>query len=86
MKRVLVVVPIVVGAAFAAKRLAGRRGHIDFAARIAAMPDNAPPKWVFTNVSAIRANTERILELLEQQPPRAPAPPAPRASGGKTGA
>ena len=32
------------------------------------MPDNAPPKWVFNNVSAIRENTERILEVLESRP------------------
>ena len=30
------------------------------------MPDNAPPKWVFRNIVAIRSNTDRILELLEQ--------------------
>ena len=29
------------------------------------MPDNAPPKWMFRNISAIRANSERILELLQ---------------------
>jgi hypothetical protein len=28
------------------------------------MPDNAPPKWMFRNISAIREDTERILELL----------------------
>jgi hypothetical protein len=26
-------------------------------------PDNAPPKWVFRNITAIRENTDRILEL-----------------------
>ena len=26
-------------------------------------PDNAPPKWVFRNINAIRENTDRILEL-----------------------
>ncbi len=31
------------------------------------MPENAPPKWMFRNVSAIRKNTERILELLEAE-------------------
>jgi hypothetical protein len=29
------------------------------------MPDVAPPKWMFRNISAIRRNTERVLELLE---------------------
>lgn len=38
------------------------------------MPENAPPKWMFRNISAIRKytergrrNTERILELLESE-------------------
>lgn len=31
------------------------------------MPENAPPKWMFRNVSVIRKNTERILELLEAE-------------------
>jgi hypothetical protein len=29
--------------------------------------DNAPPKWAFNNISAIRENTDRILELLERE-------------------
>jgi hypothetical protein len=37
-------------------------GDIDFGKAIAAMPDTAPPKWVFTNITTIRENTERILE------------------------
>ena len=44
-------------------------GDIDFGKAIAAMPDTAPPKWMFTNVSAIRENTERILEILEKGAP-----------------
>jgi hypothetical protein len=48
------------------------------------MPDTAPPKWIFTNVTAIRANTERILALLDEQRP-SPAgeplpPPGPEAA------
>ena len=31
------------------------------------MPDNAPPKWMFNNIGAIRNNTERIIELLESE-------------------
>jgi hypothetical protein len=31
------------------------------------MPDNAPPKWMFHNITAIRDNTERILQLLEEE-------------------
>ena len=58
-------------------------GDIDFGKAIAAMPDTAPPKWMFTNVSAIRENTERILEILEKGAPdsreRRPADPGPEA-------
>ena len=31
------------------------------------MPDNAPPKWTFQNITAIRENTDRILELLDNE-------------------
>ncbi|HEY7380936.1 MAG TPA: hypothetical protein VH572_06975 [Gaiella sp.] len=31
------------------------------------MPENAPPKWMFRNISAIRENTDRILRLLEEK-------------------
>ena len=31
------------------------------------MPENAPPKWAFQNITAIRENTDRILELLDSQ-------------------
>ena len=31
------------------------------------MPENAPPKWAFRNITAIRENTDRILELLDRQ-------------------
>ena len=27
-------------------------------------PANAPPKWIFRNITAIRENTDRILQLL----------------------
>ena len=40
---------------------------IDWEQRIATMPDTAPPKWMFTNIKAIRDNSDRILELLEQE-------------------
>jgi len=30
------------------------------------LPEGSPPKWMFGNISAIRKNTERIIELLER--------------------
>lgn len=66
-----------VGAAFLAKRLASKRGGGDFGQMIERMPEGSPPRWVFDNVSAIRKNTDRILELLEGKPTssRATEPP-----------
>jgi len=77
MKKAYVIVATVAGGALTAKVLASRVGTTDFAERIAAMPDTAPPKWIFTNVTAIRANTERILALLDEQRPTSPGEPLP---------
>jgi hypothetical protein len=54
------------GAAFLAKRLSRDRGS-DFEQMVERMPENSPVRWAFHNVTAIRQNTERILELLEAQ-------------------
>jgi hypothetical protein len=45
------------------------RGHrgFDVEKMIERMPENAPPKWMFRNITAIRENTERILQLLERE-------------------
>jgi len=68
MKRLLIVGVAVGAAALVAKRAAAHCGGIDFERMIERMPENAPPKWMFRNVSAIRTNTERILELLNAEP------------------
>ena len=52
---------------YLAKRFAPKLGDVDWEQRFAAMPDNAPPKWMFRNISEIHDNTERILELLEDR-------------------
>ena len=31
------------------------------------MPDDFPPKWMYLNITAIREQNERIIELLEKQ-------------------
>ena len=69
MKKLLVIGATVVGAALLAKRLAPKVGSLDWEKRVAAMPDTARPKWMFTNITAIRDNTERILGLLEPSTP-----------------
>jgi hypothetical protein len=48
--------------------LRARYSGFDFEKMIERMPENAPPKWMFRNISAIRENTERILQLLEREP------------------
>ena len=65
MKKLLIAVAVLTGIAFLAKRFAPDLSKIDWEKKFEAMPDNAPPKWMFTNIGAIRDNTERIIELLE---------------------
>lgn len=67
MKRLLLVGAGVAGAGVFASRCARGRAGFDFERMIERMPENAPRKWMFRNISAIRANTERILELLETE-------------------
>ncbi len=67
MKKLLIVVAVVAGVGFVVKRFAPKFGEIDWEKRFEAMPDNAPPKWMFRNISSIRENTDRILELLEDR-------------------
>ena len=67
MKKAWVIAVVVAGGALLARALGSGVGKTDIGERIAAMPDTSPPKWIYTNVTAIRANTERILALLEEQ-------------------
>ena len=66
------------GAAFLGKRLASKRGGRDFGQMIEQTPEGSPTRWVFDNVTAVRKNTDRILELLEGKPTSSGAtePPA----------
>jgi hypothetical protein len=75
MRRTVLVGAIAVGAVVGARQAARRRGGFDFERMIERMPENAPPKWMFRNVSAIRDNTERILELLERAESERRLPP-----------
>ena len=67
MKLKLLIGAAVVGGALLAARGVRRRGGWDFEKMIERMPEDAPPKWMFRNITAIRANSERILELLEAE-------------------
>jgi hypothetical protein len=63
----LIVGGAAIGAAFLAKRIASSTDGLDFGQLIERMPEDAPPKWMFRNISAIRENTDRILQLLESE-------------------
>ena len=67
MKRMLIVGAAALGAAVVARRAVRGRGGFDFERMIERMPDDAPPKWMFRNISVIRENTDRILRLLEDE-------------------
>jgi len=67
MKKVLVAAALLVGLGVLAKRLGAGMQNVDWEKTFERMPDNAPPKWVFGNITAIRENTDRILELLDQE-------------------
>jgi hypothetical protein len=67
MNKLLIVGAAIIGAAFLAKRFAASSGGSDFGGLVERMPENAPPKWIFRNVTAIRENTDRILQLLESE-------------------
>jgi hypothetical protein len=67
MKKALIIGGAAVSAVLLARRFAPRCGGLDFEKMIERIPDDAPPKWMFRNISAIRENTDRILEKLENQ-------------------
>ena len=71
MKRSLLIGAAALGAVLVARRFARGCASFDFEKMIERMPENSRPKWMFRNVTAIRENTERILELVEAE--RAPA-------------
>lgn len=66
MKKLIIAGGAIGAAALLARRLASS-GGVDFGKMIEHMPEDAPPKWMFRNISAIRENTERILQLLESE-------------------
>jgi hypothetical protein len=80
MKKVLVAAAALAGVGVLARLLGSKMTGIDWEKRFEAMPDSAPPKWMFRNITAIRENTDRILELLESgraEPGPHPPPPPP---------
>ena len=74
MKKALVFVAVLVGLAVLAKLFGPKMQNVDWETKFERMPDNAPPKWMFRNITAIRENTDRILELAERPSSESPAP------------
>ncbi len=66
MKKALVAAMALIGVGVLIQRLRVALPRVDWEQRFERLPDNAPPKWMFRNISAIRENTDRILELLER--------------------
>ena len=80
MKKVAAVAAVLAVLGVLARRLGPKMPAIDWEKKLEAMPDNAPPKWMFHNITAIRKNTDRILQLLESSQPetaRDGSPPPP---------
>lgn len=65
MRRLLIAGVAGLGVAFVARRAVRGCASRDFEQRIERMPAGSPARWMFTNIRAIRENTERILETLD---------------------
>ncbi len=79
MKKALLFAAVLAGLGVLASRFASKMRGIDWEKRFEAMPDNAPPKWMFRNIAAIRENTDKILKIMEPgsaEPAEQPAPPS----------
>lgn len=61
----LVVVACVGAAIVLLIRKVSSRGGIDWESRLEKMPDDFPPKWMCSNISSIRENTDVIREQMD---------------------
>jgi hypothetical protein len=67
MKKPLLVAAAVLAVVALGRRAGGKAESLDWEQLFERMPDNAPPKWMFRNINAIRENTERILDLVQRE-------------------
>jgi hypothetical protein len=65
-KKIVPLVVIAGGIAVARKLGAQGESSMDWGRIIDRMPDDAPPKWMFNNITALREDHERILEQNER--------------------
>jgi hypothetical protein len=80
MRKVLIVGAVLAAVGLVLKSVAPELGKIDWKEKFESMPDNAPPKWMFRNITAIRENTEQIIAMLEVQPAQRSEARAPASS------
>ena len=64
-KWLLLLIPAAVAAAVIVRHK--KAGGLDFEQMIQKLPEGAPPRWAYENVTAVRKNTERIIELFEDE-------------------
>jgi hypothetical protein len=67
MRKLVIIVGALVLIGVVVRRFA-KVGSVDWEKIVEKMPDDAPPKWMFRNIQAIRENTERIRTDLEEAP------------------
>ena len=63
----LIKTAVIFGAAVLALRLAGPKIGQRMERMFEEAPEDFPPKWMYVNVTAIRENTEQILEALTKE-------------------
>jgi hypothetical protein len=80
MKKILALGAVLAGVAVLARLFGPKMQNVDWESKFERMPDNAPPKWMFRNISAIRENTDRILQLVEHDDSRSTVSAAPPVS------
>ena len=66
-KKLIPLIVIVGGVAVLARKLGSHKeSSMDWGRIIERMPDDAPPKWMFNNITALRDEHTRILEQQER--------------------
>ncbi len=60
MMKGLMVVGALVAVGLLVRRFLFMRGALTWERMLEQIPDTAPPKWMFSNIRAIRENTDRI--------------------------
>ena len=78
MKKVVAVAAVLAVLGVLARRLGPKMRNVDWEKRLEAMPYNARPKWMFRNITAIRENTYKILQVLgsgQSETARGASPP-----------